>query len=170
MSYIFGTRGFIFRKTVVYTVTVRYSAFCMHQYKQPCGRKSLFLHTQDCLHAKHIVPYLNCLYKRVPKDKPSFSKRVEDIKNWKLKYWCRKSTFRWFILHNNIKMHVAKHTHTQCDESIHVVLLQSTRSVPLTLMKHASSFVATCTSGMASAIMQLYLMSNWHSNYDGHAE
>jgi len=47
---MFRTRGFIFRKTAVYTVMVWYSVFCMHHYKQSCRRKSVFFHPQDCLY------------------------------------------------------------------------------------------------------------------------
>jgi len=39
---MFQIRGFIFRKTTVYTVTVRYGTFYMHQYKQSCRLKSVF--------------------------------------------------------------------------------------------------------------------------------
>ena len=39
---MFRTRGFIFRKTVVYTVMVRYSVSYMHRVKQSGTKKSVF--------------------------------------------------------------------------------------------------------------------------------
>jgi len=62
--YMFRTRGFIFSKTVLYTVVVMVRFTCTTK-------------TDAC--KTH-----NCVYNRLPEDEPSDSKRVEDIR--KLKY------------------------------------------------------------------------------------
>jgi hypothetical protein len=56
---MFRTRGFVFRKTVVYTGLV--------------------------MHVKHTISYHNCIYNRLPENEPSGSKHVEDIKKLKIK-------------------------------------------------------------------------------------
>jgi len=59
MSYMFRTRGFIFRKTVVYAVLVCFT----------------------CISIVSNLLYRNYIYNRLPEDEPSCSKNVEDIKN-----------------------------------------------------------------------------------------
>ena len=61
---MFRTQGFIFSKTVVYTVKVMVRFTCITK-------------TDAC--KTH-----NCIYNRLPEDEPSGTKHVEDIK--KLKY------------------------------------------------------------------------------------
>jgi hypothetical protein len=51
---MFRTRGFIFRKTAVYTVTVWYSVLYMHQYKQSSRQTTVWVsHTLYYLHQKN---------------------------------------------------------------------------------------------------------------------
>jgi len=63
---MFRTRGFIFRKTIVYKVWC--SVFYVHQYKQSC--------TDACK-----TLYLTFIHNRLPENEPSGSKNAEDIKN-----------------------------------------------------------------------------------------
>jgi hypothetical protein len=65
--YMFRTRGFIFRKTVVcaFKNTVSNTHFCL----------------LDCLYwSMYNTPYHNCIYNHLPEYEPSDSKPVEDIK------------------------------------------------------------------------------------------
>jgi len=59
------TRGFIFRKTVIYTGSKEHSS----TYK-----------TALLLHLEHTISNHTCIYNQIPEDEPTGSNYVEDIK------------------------------------------------------------------------------------------
>jgi len=68
---MFRTRGFIFRKTVLPTCVVLFVYM---------PTVSALWHLQDCLYRWLVNRlYHTCTYNRLPEDKPSSSKHVEDI-------------------------------------------------------------------------------------------
>jgi len=74
--YMFRIRGFIVRKTVVYTVMLWYVSHVSVQ-----AVSITFFYLQDCL---CWYTYHTGIHNRLPEDEPSASKHVEDfrIKNW----------------------------------------------------------------------------------------
>ena len=73
---MFRTRGFIFRKTILYTVLLQLPCTCI--------RISCLAGRRVCSERTNLS-YYTCMYNSLPEVKPAGSKRVEDIKKLKTK-------------------------------------------------------------------------------------